>query len=149
MTAKGLPEVHIILDPETPENAGFRFGVFGKVTAPNGFECYVLQRPPVGDHPYIGRGTWRVTWCKHDVHGWCFQLLNVKDRVAILIHPANWFQELLGCLAFGASIDDVIDETGKWLGKPGARQMGVTSSKATVDRFNAHMDQKDFMLTII
>lgn len=150
---KGLPEVVITLDPETPENAGFRFGVFGKGRAINAlgglFEFYVLQRPPVGEHPYIGRGTWRVTWMQHDVHGWCYQLLNVKDRTAILIHAANWFQELLGCLAFGASICDVIDETGHWLGKAGAKQMGVTSSTPTIARFNDHMDRKDFMLTVL
>ncbi len=152
MTAQGLPEVIIILDPETPENVGFRFGVFGKGRAINSlgglFEFYVLQRPPVGDHPYIGCGSWRVRWLWHEIHGWCFQLLDVQGRTVILIHAANWFQELLGCLAFGASITDVVDETGKWLGKPGAKQMGITSSGTTVMRFNEHMDRKDFMLTI-
>lgn len=148
MIAHGLPEVLITLDPETPENVGFRFGTFGKLTT-TGFECYVLQRPPVGEHPFIGRSTWRVAWLEHPEHGWCYQILNVKDRTGILIHPANWFVQLLGCLALGASIDDVVDETGKWLGKAGAKQMGVTSSVATVKRFNEHMDHNDFMLTII
>lgn len=151
--ATALPEVVITLDPETPENAGFRFGTFGKGRAINSlgglFEFYVLQRAPVGEHPYIGRGSWRATWMKHDIHGWCYQLLNVDGRTAILIHAANWFQELLGCLAFGAAIDEVVDESGKWLGKAGAKQMGITSSGATVLRFNVHMDRKDFMLTIV
>ena len=150
---KGLPEVLITLDPETPENAGFRFGTFGKGRAINAigglFEFYVLQRGPVGEHPFIGRGSWRATWMKHEIHGWCYQLLNVDGRTAILIHAANWFQELLGCLAFGAAICDVVDVTGRWLGKVGAKQMGVMSSGPTVARFNAHMDQKDFMLTIV
>ncbi len=147
-----LQTVTIVLDPETPENAGFRFGTFGKGRAVNSqgglFEFYVLQRSPVGEHPYIGRGTWKVTWLWHTIHGWCYQLLNVKDRTAILIHAANWFQELLGCLAFGAAITEVVDETGHWLGKPGAKQLGVTSSSPTILRFCDHMDRKDFILTI-
>ena len=157
MNAEGLPEVVITCDPETPENSGFRFGVFGKGRAFNAhgglFEFYVLQRSPAGDHPNIGKGTWRVKWMNHPEHGWCYQLQEVTDasgtpRTFILIHAANWFQQLLGCLAFGASIDEVVDLTGKWLGKPGAKQLGVTSSGPTVARFNAHMEQKDFLLTI-
>lgn len=153
MNALGLPEVLIICDLETPENIGFRYGVFAKVQATNAeggfFECYVVQRPPTGDHPNIGKGSWRVTWKKHPEHGWCYELQDVQGRTFILIHSANWYQELLGCLALGASIADVMDLTGKWLGKAGAKQLGVTSSVATVARFNAHMDQKDFMLTIV
>jgi hypothetical protein len=148
MNAQGLPEVLILTDPETPENAGFRFGMFGKLTAPGGFECYVVQRSPVGEHPNVGFGDWRVHACQHPEHGLCYQLEDKNGRTAILIHSANWFQELLGCLALGRSIDEVVDEKGKWLGKPGAKQMGVTSSADTVRAFFNHMGGVDFMLTI-
>lgn len=152
MNALGLPEVVITCDPEGPENPGFKFGVFGKGRAVNAegglFEFYVLQRPPTGDHPNIGMGSWRVSWLNHPEHGFCFQLIDVEGRTGILIHAANWFIELLGCLAFGASITEVVDQTGRWLGKVGAKQLGITSSGPTVMRFNDHMDRKDFMLTI-
>lgn len=148
MTAQGLPEVLITCDPETPENVGFRFGTFGKLSAPGGFECYVLQRSPSGDHPNIGRGSWRVHAFAHPEHGLCYEVQNVEGRTAILIHAANWFQELLGCIALGRSIDDVMDLTGKWLGQPGRKQMGVTSSGDTVKAFWNHMGGVDFMLTI-
>lgn len=148
MNAQGLPEVVITLDPETPENVGFRFGMFGKIAAPGGFERYALQRSPSGEHPSIGRGTWRVRALQHPEHGLCYEVLDVKGRTAILIHAANWFQELLGCIALGRSIDEVVDLTGKWLGQPGRRQMGVTSSVETVKEFWDHMGGVDFLLTI-
>ncbi len=148
MNAEGLPEVFIDLDPETPENAGFRFGMFGRLTAPGGFECDALQRPPVGDHPSIGRGRWRVHAFVHPEHGLCYEVQNVVGRTGILIHPANWFQELLGCIALGRSVDEVVDFTGKWLGQPGRKQLGVTSSGDAVKAFWNHMGGVDFMLTI-
>ncbi len=144
MNAQGLPEVYITCDAETEENAGFRFGVFGQLVAPGGFQCYVLQRPPVGEHPNIGKGTWRVRVLDHPIHGKCYEVLNVAGRTAILLHSANWFQQLLGCIALGRSVQVV---EGVWQDKP-IKQLGVTSSKDAVDAFMAHMASKEFMLTI-
>lgn len=143
--ADGLPEVRITLDSETPENSGFRFGTFGKLAAPGGFECYALQRPPVGEHPFIGRGSWRVTVKDHPIHGKCYEVQDVEGRTAILLHSANWFQELLGCIALGRSIA-VVDgffEDVHYV------QLGITSSKECVAAFFAHMAGVDFMLTIV
>ncbi len=144
MNAQGLPEVVIVLDPETPENSGFRFGMFGKLTAPGGFECDAMQRPPVGDHPSIGLGSWRVSVKDHPVHGKCYEVLDVKRRTAILFHSANWFQQLLGCIALGRSVQVV---EGVWQNKP-IKQLGITSSKDAVAAFHTHMGGLDFMLTI-
>lgn len=150
---QGLPRVLITLDPESPDNPAFKYGTFGKLAAPGGFECYVLQRPPTGDHPSIGKWSGKVHAFVHPEHGLCYELQNVvmadgTARTAILVHSANWFQQLLGCLALGRSIDVVVDQTGKWLGKPGAKQLGVTSSKDAVGAFWSHMGGKDFLLTI-
>ncbi len=139
-----LPEVRIVLDPETPENSGFRFGTFGKLIAPGGFECYALQRPPVGDHPFIGRGSWTVKIKDHPVHGKCYEVCAVDGRTAILFHAANWFFQLLGCIALGRSVQVV---EGFWEDKA-IKQLGITSSKDTVAAFHAHMGGADFRLVI-
>lgn len=139
-----LPAVLITLDRETPANSGFRFGTFGKLWAPGGFECDVLQRPPVGEHPYIGLGSWQVAMRDHPLHGKCYEVLDVKGRTAILIHSANWFQQLQGCLAFGRSTQVV---EGFFEDEP-IKQLGITSSKDAVASFVAHMGGLDFRLTI-
>lgn len=146
MSALSLPIVVITLDPETPENVGFRFGRFGKLETEwdGGFECYALQRPPVGEHPSIGCGQWRCSIKDHPVHGKCYEVLDVNGRTAILFHSANWYQQLLGCIALGRSVQVV---EGFWEDSK-IKQLGITSSKDAVSAFHEHMSGSDFILTI-
>ncbi len=140
MTAQGLPEVFIKHrldnDPAGP--------TFGDLTAPGGFSCDTMERPATGDHPCIGKGSWRVHAFAHPEHGLCYEVQNVKDRTAILFHSANWIRQLLGCIALGRATMVV---EGVWKGEK-VKEMGLSSSKDAVAAFWAHMAGMDFMLTI-
>jgi len=42
--------------------------------------------------------------------GECFEVMNVPSRGDILVHPANWASELLGCIAIGSRFDTLTDK---------------------------------------
>lgn len=67
-----------------------------------------------------------------------YEVLNVPNRAGIRIHSANFFSQLLGCIALG---DDLID-----LNKDGHED--AANSRATVKKFNEIMGGEDFELEI-
>ena len=120
-----------------------QYGTFGRVSTDT-FYGYSLERPKDGEFPCIPAGVYKISWktkAVHPVKGPCYEVMNVKDRTAILIHPANWFDQLLGCIALGRSIDNV-------LRKDGSLMKGITSSKDAVTRFEDDLEIKDAELTI-
>lgn len=119
-------------------------GTFGIYKSDSGFSCYILERPGTGDHPCIPTGTYEVKKLKHPLHGLCYEVLDVPGRTAILLHAANWYQELLGCLAPGRSVQVV---EGSWQGQQ-IKQMGVTSSRDAVLALMADMDGQPFRLIV-
>lgn len=100
-------------------------GTMGEMILP-GARCYILERPKDGDHPRIPAETYQLglkpigasrfdngskgpddirKWMGEAHHG-MIQVLDVPGRTEILIHPANSFTQLLGCLAPGMSYDN-------------------------------------------
>ncbi len=134
-----MKKVTIVRDKAT---AG-PLGTFGRLST-GMFECDTLERAPDGDHPCIPAGTYKVVWktkADHPVHGPCYEVVGVKGRTAILVHPANWADQLLGCIALGRSVDDVVRPDG-------SKMKGITSSKDAVHGFENDLDEQDFQLTI-
>jgi hypothetical protein len=89
------------------------------------FKCKTLELPwldnkrrqsciPVGDYEV-------VKWTS-PTFGDCFHITNVPDRDLILIHPANFRSDLLGCIAVGEKHTDI----------NGDGNRDVTNSKATL-----------------
>lgn len=130
-----------------------KLGTFGDLDTGT-FRCKILERPKPGlveDHPCIpptDRG-YDVEWTVgiHPRHPDCYEV-NVPGRSAILFHSANWYQELLGCLAPGAVVETVMDVGGKHLGTPGASQIGVSNSRSTLDALIADLKKEPFRLII-
>lgn len=127
-------------------------GTLGQMVFPGGYECFTIERPwkmnqryvsciPEGDYPLI----WHMTKGKHYLRP---ELDKVPDRSAILIHPANYPEDLLGCIGPGRSwvvksqspmvgdsqlaYNDII----KLLGEPGtgpiAKTLTIYSTNATM-----------------
>ncbi len=147
----------VIMTAIHEETVDGAFGTFSWWRSDSGFECYVVERPPLSqvgkaikDHPRIldAGGIAMASVKDHPEHGKAYEL-EVPGRTAILIHAANWFQELLGCLAPGSSIDDVVDLTGKWLGHPNRKQKGVTSSHDTLKRLMADLAGEAVQITVV
>lgn len=108
------------------------------------FECDTMERDADGDHPRIPAGSYKCTWkskTDHPLRGPCYEIMKVTGRTAILIHAANWPDQLLGCLALGRSIGSVMRPDG-------TMQTGLMSSKDALFSFENDLDEEDFLLVI-
>lgn len=126
-------------------------GTFGDI-ATDKWLYPTLERPrDIADHPCIPIGEYDVDWTddgRHPQHNPCYEVMAVPGRTAILIHAANWFQELLGCIAPGTTKEVVVDLGGKHLGTPGASQLGVSGSGPALKCLLNNLGRKNFRLTI-
>lgn len=84
---------------------------------------------PCGEYEVIKR--WSEKYGNH------FHILDVPDRDYILIHSANYFHQLLGCVAVGFSHTDI----------DGDGYRDVTDSKRALRKLNKLLPQR-FKLTI-
>ena len=123
------------------------FGTFGDLVTDSGFKCRTLERPAaIADHPCIPAGAYTVKWTVgvHPKHPQVYEVQNVPGRTAILIHSANVYEQLLGCIAPGAVVAMMdLEYEGQDI-----KHLGVTASKDTLARLIADLKQADFALTI-
>ena len=63
-----------------------------------------------------------------------YHVLNVPDRSGILIHPANVFEELEGCIALGLDFA-IFNKDSIRMGIPSSNHIGVTESIVAVNKF--------------
>tara|TARA_R110002126_G_scaffold175723_3_gene324352 strand:- start:737 stop:1165 length:429 start_codon:yes stop_codon:yes gene_type:complete len=110
--------------------------------------CFSVERPWLDNKPMVScvpEGTYTIVLHTSPKFGKVYYLENHKlgvslhdatKRTHILIHPANWASQLLGCIALGKSIIEF----------PQGR--GVTSSKATCRRFKSKLNGETHTLTI-
>jgi hypothetical protein len=135
-----LLKATIIRDPSTEEGT---FGTFSCLT----FHCYSGELPWRDNKTgksCIPAGTYKVVWTKTPKHGECYQLENVKDRTAILVHKGNWCgdvdrgwkSDVEGCLLLGNAIGTLVG------------QKALLSSKDAIARLVEHFDKEPWELTI-
>ena len=70
----------------------------------------------------IPAGTYQIIKHTSPKFGQCYWVQDVPNRSEILIHPANYHRQLLGCIAPGRDFIDI----------DGDGQLDVTASKATM-----------------
>lgn len=123
------------------------FGTFGHLST-GSFECATLERPypaMVADHPCIPPGEYDVDWTDvHPHHNPCYEIMRVPGRTAILIHAANVFEQLLGCIAPGAKAEemDIVYE-GKAI-----KHVGVSASGPALKALLDDLHRQNFRLII-
>lgn len=104
------------------------------------FECKTLELPWKNNERRVScipAGLYLVAKT-HTAHlGDHFWIMNVKGRDGIKIHSANYFSQLLGCIALGDSFGD----------RNGDGVLDVLNSKATLKKLYDMMPDK-FALTI-
>ena len=104
------------------------------------FSCKTLELPFKGNQKRIScipKGKYNVKRRYSLKYGNHFHILNVPNRDFILIHNANYWFQLLGCIAVGQAHID--------LNKDGKKD--VTNSKNTLLKLNEWLTN-DFVLTI-
>jgi len=72
----------------------------------------------------IPKGKYPLRKISSPSHGYCFEVIGVANRTNIQIHSANFFSDLLGCIAPGMDYADI--------NKDGV--FDVTSSKMAMDK---------------
>lgn len=93
----------------------------------------------IPDGEYICKYTRSVRLSKLKGHDFfTYEILNVPGRAGIRIHAANFFNQLLGCVALGSALKDLnVDQ-----------ELDVIHSGDTVAAFEKLMDYQDFKLII-
>lgn len=111
--------------------------------------CYSVERNWQNNEPFVScipEGSYDIRVIHSHKYGdvYCLEnealdvsLQGNTKRTHILIHPANWPDQLQGCIAFGKEIADF----------PQGR--GVTSSKVAVRRFMKKLQRKPARIRIV
>ena len=130
--------LRLVRNPSTP------YGTFGTLTGFD-FDYNSMELPWVdtngdglGDpqKSCITPGEYECVWHTSPKYGPCYEVTGVVGRSHILIHPANWASQLLGCIALGKG-------RGVLNGKP-----AITQSRDAIKEFHAHMKEQPFVLRI-
>jgi hypothetical protein len=127
----------------------------------DGLALVILERPRKPDprdyvegaaHPCIpgapGDGiAYDVDWTEnvHPKHPFCYEIMNVPGRTAILQHSANWIRQLEGCQAPGLRAEIV---EGTYHGQA-VKELGVSSSVAALGMLQDKLQRKNYRLIII
>jgi len=101
-----MPSIHLERFAYAPD------GVFGRLTLPNGEKLYTVERPWLGNKPFescIPDGVYELkkrvspvverTSGGEFAEGW--EVTNVPEREYIMLHVANWPEDVEGCIGIG------------------------------------------------
>ena len=135
--------LRLVRNPSTP------YGTFGTLTGFD-FDYHSLEKPYVDTDgnglsdpqkscidPAPGKtAEYQCVWHESPRYGFCYQVMDVPGRSHILLHPANWEHQLLGCIALGKG-------RGVLNGKP-----AITQSRDAIKEFHNHMGGEKFTLHV-
>ena len=74
------------------------------------FECYTLELPWKDNQRRVScipQGTYKAVKHRSPKFGNSVWIKDVPNRSEILIHPANYVRQLLGCIAVGKDLKDI------------------------------------------
>lgn len=106
------------------------------------FDCKTLELPWLNNNKRVScipAGKYKAIKHVSPKFGNCLWLKNVPNRSEILIHPANYVHQLLGCIALGSKHIDI--------NRDGL--MDVSDSKKTVNKLLNLIESKEIEVEII
>lgn len=114
--------------------------VFGFLQGDKGFSCWTLERPWLDnakEKSCIPEGKYICRRTNSPTFGVCFEVINVPNRSAILIHSGNFAHDSRGCIILG-EYEGILNG-----------EFAVLNSRNTIKRFlKAQKDIEQFMLEI-
>lgn len=142
-------------DPSTPN------GMTGQLTTDynGGFSCFTIERAWNDNDPVLHSAIPAKAYTvrrshpgEFPHHPGCFTITNVLNRTAILIHVANVYLDLLGCVALGLKIGTMTlpDGIERYADHVGETVPAVLSSGTAYQNFMDFLDGVDeFTLVIV
>ncbi len=129
------------------------------VTLASGEKFTFLERPraPRPDdfiegaaHPAIPAMPYDVNYTRgiHPKHPFCYEIMNVPGRTAILQHAANVIDQLEGCQAPGEAAV-MFKADGIRPGMPHRDMLGVSASVAALKAWEEALGRKNYRLVIL
>ncbi|WP_289100998.1 DUF5675 family protein [uncultured Marinobacter sp.] len=107
-------------------NAFTPWGVFGELKFPTGEVFYTIERPWINNEPFVScipDGLYYLEKRYSPVvqrtsggefrEGW--EVTNVPGRSYIMLHPANWMDDLAGCIGVGKRYEVSQNRKGQWV----------------------------------
>lgn len=87
-------------------------GTFGTIELPSGLTLFTVERPWLGNKPFVScvptgqyglkrRRSPKVKMITDGRWETGFEITNVHGRSLVMLHPANWPDELNGCVGVG------------------------------------------------
>lgn len=138
---------HILEIFRIKNESSAQWGTFGKCSLDGVAFCYSVERPwNNNEHgtSCIPAGTYTAKTEFSPKHGCTlYKLQDVPDRNEIEIHPANFYYQLLGCIALGKEISMIEDPHDQ------VPKKGVSSSVSTIGRFMEIMNSSPEIQVII
>lgn len=125
-----------------------RLGSLSVYTGLEVFVCKTLELPYLDNAPNISSipfGNYTCRWTRsnrlsrlagEDVY--TYEVTSVPSRTGIRIHSANYFFQLLGCVALGDAHKDINMD----------QELDIVHSGNTVKAFNTLMNKEEFILVI-
>lgn len=107
--------------------------------------CSTLELPWLDNKHNIScvpEGTYNVIRYLSPEKGDVWMIQNVEDRKYIEIHSANYVNQLLGCIAVGAAIQENISYAGV------IHRYWITDSRATLKKLKSSLLPSNFVLEI-
>jgi len=107
-------------------NAFTPWGVFGELQFPTGEVFYTIERPWLNNEAYVScipDGVYtlekRHSPVVHRTSGGAYQegweVTDVPGRTFIMLHPANWMDDLAGCIGVGKRYAVTQNKKAQWV----------------------------------
>jgi hypothetical protein len=99
---------------------------------------YTVERPWLHNRRFescIPEGAYILAWRKSPKFGWGYELSDVRGRDHILIHAANYPEDVQGCIGIGESLM--------------GNKVAVGRSRDALRRFHSLTEEKQWVLQIV
>lgn len=142
---------HLIIDRVHDRNED---GVFGTADLFDGdrrlFTFFSLEEEWLDNKPRescVLTGTYTLRLVDSPHFGKIYTLVDVPGRDLVRIHVINTEEDTEGCIGLGLALGIIVVKKDEKLGRPN-KKLGITGSKAAIEKFMQLMNGEDGLVTI-
>ena len=136
------------------------WGTFGRLQFPTGESVYTIERPWLDNETYVScipNGVYTMEKRNSPVvqrtsggeyqEGW--EVTDVIDRTFIMLHPANWMDDLAGCIGVGKHYVISQNKKAQWVPSVLSSRVAFGEVMGLLDRHNEWtLDIRPFIMSV-